>query len=204
MKAFMAAIASLLVLTGCGQTGAGTLVNSGDGSSPGSRAIPITERQPLPELSGTTLQGDSITTTDFIGEIVVINLWGSWCGPCRAEAPVLRDLAMRTQDEGVQFIGLNTRDKMEAAQAFERKVDMPYPSLVDEGGSLTARTNGIVPINAIPSTIVVDRDGKVSGIVVGETSFSQLRELIRAADPGFAPATAQATPATATSTEDSP
>jgi thiol-disulfide isomerase/thioredoxin len=183
VKVAVAALACLLAVAGCGQSGAGTLVERGEGTSPGSRTIPITERQAFPELAGTTLQGDTLTTRDYIGNVVVINLWGSWCGPCRAEAPVLRDLANRTRNEDVQFIGLNTRDKADAARAFEAKFAMPYPSLVDDGGALTARMNGIVPVNAIPSTIVIDPAGNVAGVVVGEASFSQLRELMRAADP---------------------
>jgi thiol-disulfide isomerase/thioredoxin len=180
------AVGLLAILTACGTTGAGTLVDRGDTAPNAGGAIPIAERQTLPVLDGTTLDGESASTSDFTGKVLVINVWGSWCGPCRAEAPLLRELSRRTAGKGVQFLGINTRDKDDAARAFEDRFEIPYPSLIDEGGRLTVQLNGIVPVNSVPSTIAVDRSGRVAAVAIGEVTGSQLLGLLEAADPATA------------------
>ena len=88
---------------------------------------------------------------------MVINVWGSWCAPCRVETPDLVRLANETADQGVQFVGINTRDNRAAAKAFVRSFGVPYPSLQDPDGQVLLDFQGVVPTSVVPSTVVIDR-----------------------------------------------
>lgn len=107
-----------------------------------------------------------------------MNAWGSWCAPCRAEAPDLRRTALETLSEGVRFVGLDTRDNDAAARAFVRRFRVPYSSLVDDDGELLLALRDTVPAQAIPSTVLLDRRGRVAARVVGRVTYSTLRGLI--------------------------
>ena len=125
-----------------------------------------------PELSGETLDGETLSTADYTGKVLVLNVWGSWCAPCRAEAPALVEAAKQMPD--VQFIGINTRDNDPAtAQAFVRAFGVEYPNLYDRDGSLLLGF-GQVPPKAIPSTLVIDATGRVAARMLGEVSTSTL------------------------------
>ena len=120
MRRLVPVLAAALLLTACGSSasggdGAGTAFVAGDGSIV---LIAPEERGPAPDLSGPTLEGGEFRLGDHLGEIVVLNVWASWCAPCRAEAPVLEAVWQEVQDDGVQFVGLDTRDTEEAALAF--------------------------------------------------------------------------------------
>lgn len=134
--------------------------------------LPGDERQEAPELAGSTLDGDPLSTADYAGSIIVLNVWGSWCAPCRAEAPALVAAAEQLPD--VQFIGINTRDLDPApAQAFVRAFGVEYPNLYDPDGALLLGF-GQVPPKAIPSTLVIDESGRVAARMLGEISTSTL------------------------------
>ena len=134
--------------------------------------LPSDERELAPELSGPTLEGDVLSTADYAGQVLVLNVWGSWCAPCRSEAPALVAAAERMPD--VQFIGVNTRDLDPApARAFVRAFDVEYPNLYDPDGALLLGF-GQVPPKAIPSTLVIDEEGRVAARVLGELSESTL------------------------------
>lgn len=92
-------------------------------------------RPALPHLTGPTLDGKPLDVQELAGNVVVLNVWGSWCGPCRAEAPDLSRLSRETSDDGVKFVGIDTRDTAAAARAFLRHYHISYPSLVDNQGS---------------------------------------------------------------------
>lgn len=139
---------------------------------------PVAERVPAPTLSGRTLSGSRLTTRQFRGRVLVINAWGSWCPPCRAEAPDLRRAALETRDLGVQFLGIDTRDNAASARAFVREFRIPYPSIVDEKGSVLLALRDTVPARAIPSTVVLDREGRIAARVVGRVRYPTLRGLI--------------------------
>lgn len=145
----------------------------GDGSV---SIIPSADRQPAPELAGETLDGDQISTADFAGQVIVLNVWGSWCAPCRAEAPALVEVDEQLPD--VQFIGINTRDLDPApAQAFVRAFGITYPNIYDPNGALLLGF-GQLPPKAIPSTLVIDAQGRVAARILGETSASTLAGVI--------------------------
>jgi thiol-disulfide isomerase/thioredoxin len=148
---------------------------AGDGSS---QIIEVDKRLTAPDISGVTLDGEKLALADFAGTVVVINVWGSWCSPCRAEAPILQEVYSETRKRGVAFLGLNTRDQEAAAIAFEDSFGITYPSLVDETGELQLAFRQFLPSNAIPSTLIIDRDGLVAARILGATTYSQLTDLV--------------------------
>ena len=165
-----------LTLTGCSTdpaTDAGFV--SGDGSI---TILPPDQRQVAPNASGVDLAGNTIELVDFAGQIVVLNVWASWCAPCRAEAGALEEVAKQFENQGVQFIGLNTRDSNAAARAFIRKFDVTYPSLVDTDGRIQLLFNDSLPPQAIPSTIVIDQKGRVAARALGVVTAATLRAMI--------------------------
>lgn len=131
--------------------------------------------QPLPRLSGETVDGEHLDAATYAdGDVLVINVWADWCAPCRREQPVLVRLAGRYRDEGVRFLGINYQDDRDAARAWIREFDVPYPSLFDPSGR-SATTLGFP---ALPDTYVVDRGGTIRWVVYGETDEKELARMI--------------------------
>lgn len=136
------------------------------------------ERQQLPDISGTTLDGRSLSVADLQGHVVVINVWGSWCSPCRQEAPILASVARETRAAGVRFVGIDVRDNVAAAKAFTTNFHIPYPSLFDDSDSLLLAFSGIVPVSAVPSTVIVDQQGAVAARFIGKVDYTSLKGVI--------------------------
>jgi len=137
------------------------------------------DREPAPELSGTTLQGEQLSLSEFDGDVVVLNVWASWCGPCRAEADALNEVADENAGKDVQFVGLNNDTSSVNALAFEENFDVSYPSFFDPNGQLQLLFSGVIPPTAVPSTLIVDSEGNIAARIVGETSYPQLSKLVR-------------------------
>lgn len=136
------------------------------------------ERQPAPVIAGETLDGEAWDSAQAAGKVIVYNVWGSWCAPCRAEAPALAAAAHATEDLAV-FVGLNTRDLDRAApKAFVRAFEVPYDNLYDPDGRLLLAFAGQLPASAIPSTLVVDRQGRVAARIIGEATEATLVGLV--------------------------
>ncbi|HET6293669.1 MAG TPA: TlpA disulfide reductase family protein [Kribbella sp.] len=152
------------------------------------------DRMALPVVRGETLTGSQLDLADLRGKIVVINVWGSWCNPCRAETPELVKAANETVDQGVSFVGIDTRDNLPAARAFAKAFKMPYPSIIDRDGRILLGFNGIVPFSAVPSTVVVDRSGAIAARVIGRINYSTLRGLIADLQAETASSPSNATP----------
>jgi len=141
--------------------------------------LAVDDRKEPGELAGETLEGEPISLEDFRGKTVVVNVWGSWCAPCRAEAPDLVAASEELADDGVEFLGINSRDlDRAAAQAFQRRFEVPYPSIYDQRGRTLLAFRGTLSPNAIPSTVVIDAEGRVAASVIGETSRSTLVGLV--------------------------
>ncbi len=119
---------------------------------------------------------------DLRGHVVVLNVWGSWCAPCRAEAPDLAAISKETESRGVRFVGIDVRDNPAAARAFARSYGITYPSFDDQNGLVLAQFTGIIPVSAVPSTLVVDKSGVIRARVVGQVDGSTLRGLIQDAE----------------------
>ncbi|MEU2180167.1 TlpA family protein disulfide reductase [Streptomyces thermolilacinus] len=177
------ALAAALALTACGGSPTGT---SGGGGNTnfvtnvdGIATIPKGER-PTPELAGETLDGDRLDVADLKGKVVVLNLWGDWCNPCRAEAPHFVKVAGDLKPQGVEFVGINTRSKKLSSIKFEKDFKVPYPSLYDPYGKLVLNgfPKGAVQPQAIPSTLVLDRDGKIAARTLKAVSEKELRAMI--------------------------
>ncbi len=171
----IASVLGLCLLPACStaddaaQQGSSVGFEVGDGSV---LVLPAAKREAAPELSGMTLDGDPLSTADYAGQIMVLNVWGSWCTPCRAEAPALMAAAKALPD--VQFIGINTRDLDPVpAQAFVRAFGVEYPNLYDPDGALLLGF-GQVPPKAIPSTLVIDESGRVAARMLGEVTTATL------------------------------
>ena len=144
---------------------------------------PITEYPPDARGESVVLSGGSLTDTrldiaDLRGDAVVINVWGSWCAPCREEAPVLSRLSREYADSGVSFLGVDVKDNRAAALAFEDEFDIAYPSIEDRDGRALLALSSYVPAQAVPVTLVLDRDGRVAGRIIGASKEGTLRALI--------------------------
>jgi len=167
-----------LLLSAC----AGAVEDTGDdGFISGNGEITFIDpgkREAAPELSGTDLEGNELSTADFAGKVLVVNLWGSWCAPCRQEAPALAKASAELADENVQFLGLLTKDDPASARAFNTKFGIDYPSIDDSAGRNQAAFADSLPSVAIPTTWVIDSKGKVAARVMGELTDATLRGLV--------------------------
>jgi thiol-disulfide isomerase/thioredoxin len=176
----LAIVAAVALLSGCGssqaaESGPDSGFVAGDGSLV---LLPESKRSTAPEVTGTTLDGKQFRLSDHKGEVVVMNVWASWCAPCRAEAPVLAKAATDLADKGVQFVGLDTRDSDTSARAFVTKFGVPYPNLIDRDGRLQLLFADSLPPQAIPSTLVIDRQGRVAARALGTVSESSIRGMV--------------------------
>lgn len=171
-----------MVLSGCsGLSGTGDLeFIQGEGNV---LQVPIEDRKDPIEISGDSLEGEPVDVTDWRGEVVVINVWGSWCSPCRAEAPMLVDAAAETD---ARFVGVDIRDHTDDALAFERRYGIEYPSIFDPGSEQLLKFGEDYPLKATPSTVVLDREGRVaaliSGAVPSKTTLTDVVEEVAAED----------------------
>ena len=136
-------------------------------------------RPSAPPVSGTALTGQRLSLAADRGDIVVMNFWESYCGPCRAEAPALAALARRYAADRVRFLGDDENDSRTAGAAFERTFGITYPSLNDPGGAQALAFHGTVPPSAIPSTVIIDRTGHIAAILAGRISYNGLGAVIK-------------------------
>ena len=130
---------------------------------------------PLPALSGPTLDGRTVSITDYRGQVVVVNYWATWCGPCRKEQPALDAVAERFAGRGVAFIGVNHRDDPARARAYLKEFGVPYPSLSDPSGQ-GAITFGFL---GLPDTYVADASGQLRYRIYGVVTRHELAPLLR-------------------------
>ena len=161
-----------LVLSSCGGGGSSIAEESFVSGNGSVSYIKPSDRIAAPALSGMTLSGKNYTYN--VGQVAVVNVWASWCAPCRAEAPTLAALTDKYTD--VAFIGILTRDNPVNAEAFARRFALPYPTLIDDSVLIGFRKS--LPANAIPSTVLIDKRGNVAARISGEVTYSSLAELI--------------------------
>ena len=153
-------------------------VSAVDTIKPGLDLYPPGERVHAPTLEGTTLDGGPFALSDLAGNIVVINVWGSWCAPCRAETPDLVRVAKENANRGVRFVGINTRDNPVAAKAFVRNIKVPYPSVEDAEGQLLLAFRDTIPTSVVPTTVVIDRQGQIAARIIGPVTYNTLKGLL--------------------------
>lgn len=168
------------LLTGCAgtqaaQNGTGdSRYVAGDGTS---QVIKAADRKPAPQVQGATLEGEPLSLASLRGKVVVINFWASWCAPCRGEAPALEQVYTEKKAQGVEFVGIDIKDDPEPAKAFVRKFKVGYPSIVDQNGQVTLAFRDVPP-NAVPSTLILDKEGRIAARVIGATTYSKLSKLL--------------------------
>lgn len=166
-----------MLLAGCSASGSATGTKgyiAGDGVV---SIIDKTDRQPAPMLAGESLDGEQISLDNTAGQVTVVNVWARWCVPCRAESDDLVEAARQLPD--VRFFGIDIRDNRAAAQAFVRSRGIPYDSLFDPNGESLLAFYDIVTIQSPPTTLIIDKAGKVAAIVSGELTASTLVGLVR-------------------------
>ncbi|WP_269770072.1 TlpA family protein disulfide reductase [Brevibacterium antiquum] len=174
----------LAVVTGCAPADNGAEASSGSndqGYVSGKGVvtqIPESERSATVELAGETTSGDMFDLHDWQGGPVVLNLWYAACPPCREEAPDLQDSYESFRDDEVRFLGINVRDEAAAADAFARQFGITYPSMLDKEGRAVSALSGLLPPQAVPSTVVLDSKGRPAARVVGVVDRSTLDGLI--------------------------
>ena len=178
------ALGATLLLASCARTGADEQTqNAGQVGYPtvprNLTRISPDQRQVLPTVSGPALGGNqTISTQDYRGKVVVINVWGSWCPPCRKEAPDLQAASVETKDVA-QFVGITSKDYDPApAEAFVRSFKITYPSIYDPTGKVLLAFAGELPPSAIPSTMIIDREGRLAVRVLSEVSKITLVDMI--------------------------
>jgi thiol-disulfide isomerase/thioredoxin len=178
------ALATTLILASCAGTGADEQTqNAGQVGYPtvprNLTRISPDQRQVLPTVSGPALgSNQTISTQDYRGKVVVINVWGSWCPPCRKEAPDLQAASVETKDVA-QFVGVTSKDYDPApAEAFVRSFKITYPSIYDPTGKVLLAFAGELPPSAIPSTMIIDREGRLAVRVLSEVSKITLVDMI--------------------------
>jgi thiol-disulfide isomerase/thioredoxin len=177
------AVLVVLVLAGCSwSTGTSPANRSSAGGggvdSVGVTTYPLGQRPAIAELAGPTLAGAVLSLSSLRGRVVVLNAWASYCQPCREESPALARIAASMADSGVRFVGLDEQDQAQSARAFVQRAGVTYPQLVDQDGSLLARLR-IVPPSAVPSTLVLDRDGLVAARVIGPIDPTTFLAVVR-------------------------
>ena len=182
-----------LLISGCG-TGSDAVATGGtfDFVSPGGKTQifydPPPSRGTIGDLSGPDLMvdGKTIAVSDYPGKVIVLNLWGQWCGPCRAEAPQLDKVFAATRDSGVQFIGIDVRDpQKQAARDFVPDLKVSYPSIWDPEMRTVIALGGHYPTSVIPSTLVLDRQHRVAGVFLQALLAEDLQPVVErlAAEP---------------------
>ncbi|MGZ4438076.1 MAG: TlpA disulfide reductase family protein [Nocardioidaceae bacterium] len=174
-----AVLVSGAALAGCsndiGASGAQGFV-SGNGTI---HTLPAADRRTPGAVEGKSLEGKPLSLADYKGKVVVVNVWGSWCGPCRSEAPMLAAAARDLASKDVVFLGINSRNPETASPlAFVRRFHIPYDSIWDPDGRTLLAFRGTLPANAIPSTVVIDKRGRVAASVLGEVTRTTLYDLV--------------------------
>lgn len=185
------AASSALAVSGCagGAIAANTPASNGQSfvsGSPGTTLFKAGAGPVAPVVSGPLVGGGRLSLAAYRGHVVVLNFWGSWCTPCREEAPGLAQLARQFGPSGVRFLGIDIRDSPASAEAFMSDFRISYPSLNDPSDNLALDFRETVPPAGIPTTLVISRGGRITARVIGGVTYDGLKSLIQrvVAQPG--------------------
>ncbi|TFC80279.1 TlpA family protein disulfide reductase [Cryobacterium cheniae] len=177
-------VAAALVLTGCStdplaeqyREGSSKGFIAGDGSW---TEIPAADRGDPVSWSGADENGSPLASADYAGKVVVVNFWYASCAPCRAEAPALQKLNEEFAGTDAHWVGVNVRDQAANATAFNESFGITYPSVMDvDTGSMQLAFSGSIPPNAVPTTLVLDRSGRVAARILGAVSEPSILETL--------------------------
>jgi thiol-disulfide isomerase/thioredoxin len=150
--------------------------------------LAVDDRKKPGKVVGETLDGKKLDLASYSGKVIVLNVWGSWCPPCREEAPSLESASQQLAKDGVVFVGVNTKDSSaDPGLAFERRFGVTYDSLFDPAGRALLAFYGILTPSSIPSTVVIDKQGRVAARILGAVpSTRTLVDLVRDVEGGSA------------------
>ncbi|MGH3569022.1 MAG: TlpA family protein disulfide reductase [Pseudonocardia sp.] len=185
-------VAALLLLTGCSTSRDAVVVDGGFRFvAPGGQTTimydPPESRGVVRGISGESVlrPGETVGIDDHAGRVVVLNIWGTWCGPCRAELPDLQFVQDQTSDQAVAVLGIDVRDSPEAARDFLRDRRITFDSIFDPAGRTLLELRGY-PRNVVPSTIVLDRRHRVAAVYLTQIRVPELLPLVErlSAEPG--------------------
>ena len=181
LAATTAALSAGVALAGCSGHGAVSQdITGSKGYIQGNLAldfIAVSHRHTVPSVTGTTLQGQRFDLAAWRGKVVVVNFWASNCAPCVSEAPAFEQVYANDKSKGVEFLGVDVRDDKYQATQFEATNHVSYPSLFDPSNLVALHFRGLPP-NATPTTIVLDRSGRIAARQSGEIYYTQLRDLV--------------------------
>lgn len=168
----VAVLAAAGTVAGCSSGPSGSSSAGYVEVAPGIAQIKPADRTAAPQLSGTTIAGRPYSTS-YQGHVTVINVWGSWCTACREEAPSFSEAAEKYASKGVRFVGIDTIDNDASAQAYDSQFGITYPSLADPDETLVLDLKAILPSEP-PSTLIVDRNGKMAVRAIGGITEPEL------------------------------
>jgi thiol-disulfide isomerase/thioredoxin len=185
MRYLLLAIATMVLLAGCA-TGRDAVARGGtfEFVSPGGKTDifydPPGSRGTVGELAGDSLTepGVTVSLAHYPDRVVVLNIWGSWCGPCRSEAAELVRVAGATAGQGVQFLGIDVRDSRQAGADFARDFGLTYPSIFDPPGRTLFALAGL-PRSVVPLTIVLDRHHRVAAVFLHALHAQDLQPVVQ-------------------------
>jgi thiol-disulfide isomerase/thioredoxin len=161
---------------------AATLLTSGKGNvanATNTVEYPAGHRPLAPDFSGTSLTGATIKLSSYRGKTVVLNFWGSWCTPCRDEAPTLAVLDEQYGPKGVAFLGDDVGDTPANALAFTHSVGITYPSINDPSYAVVQQLSQAAPVSDTPTTVVIDKTGHVAAMVIGTVTYGEMTTILR-------------------------
>jgi thiol-disulfide isomerase/thioredoxin len=169
----------LSLVSACSGTGTDGSTDGYISPTGGITRVDPADRKAAPEIKGVDLDGNDFSSAAYDGKLLVVNVWGSWCPPCRKEAPALQEVAEQYADKNVQFLGVNVRDNPASAKAYEKKFGITFPSLDDASQKSLLGFKDSLPAQGIPTTWIIDSDGKVAvRIFVDNLTASTLAGLI--------------------------
>ncbi|MEJ3652402.1 TlpA disulfide reductase family protein [Actinomycetes bacterium KLBMP 9759] len=185
MRLLLSLLGAVVLLAGC-STSKDAVPAGGEFTfvAPGGKTTilydPPAARGPVTNFSGESLlrPGETVGLENYPGKVVVLNLWGSWCGPCRTEAPDLQFVQDQTAQSGVAVLGLDLRDDRSAAADFVRDRGLTFDSIFDNPGRVLSRLRGY-PRNAVPSTIVLDKQHRVAAVYLMPIRVSEVIPLVQ-------------------------
>lgn len=182
-------LVAALLLVGCSSDGNGLSQQwsessdkgyvAGDGST---TSFAVEDRTDSVVFEGVTEFDEKFSSAETLGSVTVVNFWYAGCAPCRVEAPDLVEVYNKFEPQGVKFVGVNTRDESAQAAQFAKEFGIEYPSIMDNAGDRQAQRAfaGQVPLNAVPTTLVLDAEGRVAHRIVGQlAAASQLSTLVQ-------------------------
>ena len=179
----VAAVGATLFLTACTNDPLAQQYLNGDNKGYISGDGTVTEvdeadRGDPVQFEGIDVDGNTVSSSDYAGKVLVLNFWYAGCAPCRAEAPLLEQLNTEHQGSDVSFLGVNVRDQADTALSFEKTYGVTYPSIVDTDGAMQFAFSGTVAPNAVPTTLVLDTQGRVAARILGRVSEASILDTL--------------------------